>query len=85
MKKSNTHKTIHLLAQDKEGSTIKSMQKYKLIEAEGVLKEHGCLNLEGLTVIAVRPHPHEDFWQVETGSGLIWVKESNLQVLEQSQ
>lgn len=83
--KSNTHKTIHLLAQEKEGSVIKSMQHYKLIEADGVLKEHGCSNYEGLTVTAVRPHPYEEFWQVETGQGLIWVKESNLQVEEQSQ
>ena len=83
--KSNTHKTIHLLAQDKEGSPIKSMQQYKLIEADGVLKERGTSKYEGLTVIAVRPHPTSDSWQVETGQGLIWVEESNLQSLEQSQ
>lgn len=81
----NTHETIHLLAQDKEGSAVKSMQQYMLVEANGVLKERGTLNYEGLTVIAVRPHPKEESWQVETGQGLIWVEEENLQSLEQSQ
>ncbi|MEG0473221.1 MAG: hypothetical protein RSC05_04405 [Acinetobacter sp.] len=85
MKKSNTHKTIHLLAQDKEGSAIKSMQQYKLVEANGVLSARGTVGHEGKIVIAVRPHQSSDSWQVETGQGLIWVEESNLQSLEQSQ
>lgn len=80
--KSNTHKSIHLLAQNKEGSVIKALQQYRLIEANGILTVRGTLSFEGKTVTAVRPHPTEESWQVETGEGLIWVEEFNLQRLE---
>ncbi|WP_417212108.1 hypothetical protein [Acinetobacter venetianus] len=83
--KSNTHKSIHLLALDKEGSVIKAMQQYRLVEANGILAARGTLSFEGKSVTAVRPHPTEESWQVETGEGLIWVEEFNLQSLEQGE
>lgn len=81
--KSNTHKTIYLLAQDKDGSSIKAMQQYRLVEADEILRSRGTSEFAGKTVIAVRPHPHnENSWQVETGEGLIWVEEKNLESLK---
>lgn len=72
--KSNTHKTIHLLAQSKEGSSIVPMQSY-ILTASDIHPAH-----VGKSVNAVRPHPDgSDLWQVETGQGLIWVKEFQLQ------
>ncbi|WP_151905053.1 hypothetical protein [Acinetobacter nosocomialis] len=81
--KSNTHKTIHLLAQNKDGSLIKAMQQYRLVEVDDVLKSRGTLEFAGKMVTAVRPHPNnDDSWQVETGQGLIWVEEKNLESLK---
>lgn len=79
--KSTTHKTIHLLAQEKEGSLIKPMKSYKLAETKESLAERMIPEeFSGLTVIAVRPHPtSENTWQVETGNGLIWVNEQFLE------
>ncbi|ENV92384.1 hypothetical protein F937_01778 [Acinetobacter calcoaceticus ANC 3680] len=81
--KSNTHQTIHLLAQEKDGSSIKAMKQYRLVEVDDVLKSRGTLEFAGKTVTAVRPHPNnDDSWQVETGEGLIWVEEKNLESLK---
>lgn len=81
--KSNTHKTIHLLARSKDGSPIIALAKYILTMPEEVIRErHGSYIKTGCTVIAVRPHPDgSDFWQVETGKGLVWVPEKYLEPL----
>ncbi|MBU3121378.1 hypothetical protein KPE71_14065 [Acinetobacter soli] len=82
--KSNTHKTMHLLARSKDGSPIVPMTKYGLTMPEEVLRERQCGSeiKTGCTVIAVRPHSDGgDSWQVETGHGLIWVPEKYLEPL----
>lgn len=82
--KSNTHKTMHLLARSKDGSPIIPMAKYVLTMPEEVMRERqfGSEIKSGCAVIAVRPHPDGgDSWQVETGYGMIWVPEKYLEPL----
>ena len=82
--KSNTHKSIHLLAKSKEGSPIQPLKKYvlKISDEEVEKRQISSFIKSGAIVIPVRPHPDGgDSWQVETGQGLIWVPEHCLEPL----